>query len=537
MKSFKKGILFPLTVILAILLTVGCGSKKEVAPVDTEPNDNVNETGLPIVNEQIELNIAAFAPDSRKYEDFEMFNKVEEDTNIKVNWELQQGGASWNEKRSLLFAGAGEELPHAFYGHGILDDKIDIVKYGSEGLLLPLEELIEKYAPNVQKILENEQYKKELTAPDGHIYSLPTIDEGYAQTKPALFINKNWLDQLGLEVPKTTEEFYETLKKFKENELSPLGKDKQVGLTFKADDWNTNLDSFFGSFGRVSHRDYIAVEDDKVINTAIQPEFKEAIKYFHQLFSEGLADRESFTQDPSDFAAKINQADGNNVGAFIAWNTNSVDLAEDNNFVPVEPLIGPNGDQKWGGFVPGINLKGSFAITNTNPDPIATIRWIDYMYDPVISLQIRQGLIGKNLEEQADGTYLVLSPPEGVNPEDFQTSPKTKYTVWALSKEMSEKVKAQTEAKLPKTALDDLYEPYLEFNQFPKAYFTIEETEQVSNFITDINTYISQKYAEWMIDGGVEEQWDDYLKKLNDMGLEDMMKIYEDVYKRYNNAE
>ncbi|HLR43335.1 MAG TPA: sugar ABC transporter substrate-binding protein [Pseudogracilibacillus sp.] len=535
MNGLVKRVLFVMVFALCMMVIAACSGEEDNGGEVTEPDENFNETGLPIVDEQIEIDMVAFAPDSREFEDFEFFQKAEEDTNIKINWDLQQGGSSWQEKRSILFAGS--DLPDAFYGHGILDDKTDVVKYGSQGLLIPLEDLIEEYAPNIQKILENEQYRKELTAPDGHIYSLPTINEDYAQTKPALFINKDWLDQLDLPLPTTTEEFYETLKAFKENELSPRGKSKQIGLTFRSDDWNANLNSFFGAFGRVTHNDHIAIEDDKVINTAIQPEFKEAIKYFEKLFDEGLVDRESFTQDPSDFSAKINQADGNNVGAFIAWNTNSVDLEEDNNFVPLEPLIGPNGDQKWGGFVPGINLKGSFVITSENPNPAETIRWIDYMYEPLNSLQVMHGVIGENLEEQDDGTYLKLSPPEGVDPEDFQTSPKTKYTVWALDEEMGEKLTPEKEQKLSKEDLDEIYEPYLDFNEFPKAYFTPEETERISEFATDINEYIDSQYAEWMVKGGIDEEWDDYLKKLDDMGLEEMMSIYEEVYERYNEAE
>lgn len=537
MYSRKKGFLLVLVVFISFSLLVACGKNDDGGSdaSSAEPDESFNKTGLPIVDKELEIDIVAFAPDDRQYEDFEFFQKAQEETNININWDLQQGGSSWDEKRSLLFAGG--DLPHAFYGHGILDDKVDIVKYGSQGMLIPLNDLIKEYAPNIQKTLENDQYRKELTAPDGNIYSLPTINEGYAKTKPALFINQDWLDQLDLPVPTTTEEFQDTLNQFIENDLSPLGKDKQIGMTFLSDNWNANLDSFFGAFGTVDNRDHVAIKDGSVINTAVQPEYKEAIKYFRELFSEGLVDRESFTQDESEFAAKINQGDGNNVGAFIAWNTNSVDLNEDNNFVPIEPLIGPNGDQKWAGFDPGINLKGSFSITSENPNPIETIRWIDYMYDPLISLQAMYGVIGKNLEEQSDGTYLNLTPEEGVDPEDFQTSPKTKYTVWALNEEMGEKLVPEVEQKLPKTSLDEIYEPYLEFNQFPKAYFTGEETEEISQFSTDINTYIDQKYADWMIEGGVEEEWDQYIDQLEKMGLDKMMTIYEEVYDRYNSAE
>ena len=114
----------------------------------------------------------------------------------------------WDEKKGLLFAG---ELPDAFYGQGILTD-VDVIKYASQGILIPLEDMIEEYCPNISKLLENEEYRKALTAPDGHIYCLPSLTELSPKTHEKLFINKTWLDQLGLPLPTTLEEFEETLK-------------------------------------------------------------------------------------------------------------------------------------------------------------------------------------------------------------------------------------------------------------------------------------------------------------------------------------
>ena len=53
----------------------------------------------------------------------------------------------WNEKKSLLFA--SNKLPDAFYGQGILTD-VDIMKYASQGMLIPLNDLIDEYAPNLR---------------------------------------------------------------------------------------------------------------------------------------------------------------------------------------------------------------------------------------------------------------------------------------------------------------------------------------------------------------------------------------------------
>ncbi|MNV94069.1 hypothetical protein D3C71_1888290 [compost metagenome] len=84
-----------------------------------------------------------------------------------------------------------------------------------------------------------------------------------------------------------------------------------------------------------------------------------------------------------------------------------------------------------------------------------------------------------------------------------------------------------------KIDIDNVYGKYLVDNAFPKTYFTAEESDQISRYLTDIDAYVSKMYAKWMLSGGIDKEWDDYVKKLNDMGLDKMMKIYQTVYDRY----
>ena len=71
-----------------------------------------------------------------------------------------------------------------------------------------LEKLIDKYMPNLQAVFEKyPEYRTMCTAPDGHIYSFPWIEQ-LGEGKEAIqaigdipYINKKWLDFLGLEVP------------------------------------------------------------------------------------------------------------------------------------------------------------------------------------------------------------------------------------------------------------------------------------------------------------------------------------------------
>ena len=136
---------------------------------------------------------------------------------------------------------------------------------------------IDKHAPNVKKLLEeNPEYKKQLTAPDGNIYSLPSLTELSPVTHDKLFINKNWLDQLGMKVPETLDEFKETLQAFRDNDLNGDGTtEDQIPFTFLYNRKENGLYSLFGSFGQldrggqVDKNDHLIVKEGKVIYTPL----------------------------------------------------------------------------------------------------------------------------------------------------------------------------------------------------------------------------------------------------------------------------
>lgn len=124
-------------------------------------------------------------------------------------------GADLAEKRNLLLASG--DYPEIFMKSGF--SMTDLNKYGSQGLFLPLEDLIREHAPNLTKVLDERDAWKYLTSADGHIYSLPEIgrQEGAVTT---YWINKRWMDNLGLEEPKNLDELYNVLKAFKEQDAN-----------------------------------------------------------------------------------------------------------------------------------------------------------------------------------------------------------------------------------------------------------------------------------------------------------------------------
>src|SRR5690625_4293292 len=142
-----------------------------------------------------------------------------------------------------------DEYPDAFHSVGF--NAQEIAKYGEQGIFVPIDDLLEEYAPNLTQLMEeNPSIRSALTMPDGHIYSFPTLyDPEFKSVLSGwkLWINKDFLDALDIDEPKTLEEFYDYLVAVKENNPTGNGEGNEVPLQASGDSRLIKL--FAGSFG------------------------------------------------------------------------------------------------------------------------------------------------------------------------------------------------------------------------------------------------------------------------------------------------
>ncbi|MCI9590931.1 MAG: extracellular solute-binding protein [Lachnospiraceae bacterium] len=535
-----------LTAAMAVSGLTACVPKAEsetrstqTAAAGEEPTAfEVNKEGLPIVNQPITYEIAASTQKNKNFKELEFFQELEKETNVIINWNMSSDDG-WNEKKSLLFA--SNALPDAFYGQGILTE-VDIMKYASQGMLIPLNDLIDEYAPNLKAILdENPQYRRQITAPDGNIYALPTINELSPTTHDKLFINKTWLDNLGLEVPATPVEFEAVLQAFKDQDANGNGDpNDEIPFSFRmssSDPYNRQqgIQSLFGTFGQLDDIYHFVVNDGEVVYTPTTEPYKQAVSWFHDLYSKGLIDKEVFTHDKNVYVAKI-QDPGKIVGIFLGWSGNATAAANKDDYVAMAPLKNTNGEQIWRTVDAKIISKGSFAITNQAEHPEVLMRWIDESYDMETSLEICQGLLGHALEITPDGRYQQMELPEGTTLDtvihDF--GPGNDGT-FAVMQPIIDKLNLNANLTERKE-LDKFYSQYNvpAEDMYPNVFFTEDEIEEIGVLQTDIDSYVAQKYAGWIVEGGVEEEWDKFQKKLKDMNVDRYIEIYKTAYDRYN---
>lgn len=507
----------------------GCGDSSagsgNSAPSETS---NFNKEGLPIVNEPVTLKVLTMRWGNMgdTFTQNQWLKDLETNTNVKIEWQVVSSN-DWGEQKSIMLASG--TLPDIILGDQTFSDS-DIVNNLS--YFRPLDDYIDQYMPNLKAAMaETPELKKISTFPDGKIYSLPTRLPSRPKTKNQPVINKAWLDQLGLQVPDTIDDLYNVLKAFKEQDPNGNGKADEIPYT------ETGLaPDFLNPFGITDiNANNMLVKDGKPVYYPISEEYKEGLKFANKLYAEGLIDKELFTQDATMTSAKQQNADAPIVGFTNQWTPDAVFGKWSDQYAAIPPIAGPDGKRYNPGNPNGMSFnRNELLITTSCKYPEVAARWADQFYTNEASIQNFWGAIGTVIQKNDDGTYTLMDPPAGTSADAWYWEQSLrdfgpKYVSPSFEKNIVLNPKAGDGLKLE---IDKMGSEYVT-TPFPNVMYTAAEFQELPTLTTDIDTYVATMRAQWVTKGGIDEGWDAYVKKLNDMGLEKLMKIRTDAYDRY----
>lgn len=533
---------FLLLLLVTLLFAYGCsksGEKGTDGEIEIDQS-NFNEEGMPIANDPITLDFfASHSPFSAEdFNDVPILDVYEEMTNVKIDWE-QVPMSDLEEKMNLALL--SDELPDVFYGMWMSNN--DVYKYSSEGAFIPLNDLIDKYAPNLSALLdEYPSIRKGLTFPDGNIYSFPTIYSPeftslLVGSKP--WINEEWLDELGMDNPETTEDFYQYLKAVKGTDLIGDGKDNEIPYGESSNELDYLSNWLKGSFGignrgRLHQNVDVDPDTEELRFVPILDGYKEMLEYMHKLYSEELIEQGTFSNEAEQYLS--NGASG------LYGSTNFFDPVEmfgkegGAAFTSGHALEGPNGHREYTGMTHPLYSLGQFMISKDNKHPAETVRWMDYLgfHDDGVKL-FYMGIEGVTYEDTPDGPKLteeITNNPDGLS----DTQALSKYMIAPggghPTKIVSEYYSGADNSELELEATAKL-EPYLIEEAWPNFTFSEDESKRLNAITVELDQYIREAKAEFITGRKSFSKWDAYVDRIEKMGLDEFMDIQQNAYERY----
>lgn len=512
----------------------------------------------PIVKERIKLTILAPA-DGENDRNENLFTKeLEEKVNIDLEFVVAQSGA-FKEKMNLMFA-SGDLTDIIATGAGSTDrmDKTTEALLGSQGLLIPLNEYLDTVSIGYKAAFEQLPNLREfITTPDGNIYSLPNVDGSlHVQYSNKLWINTVWLENLGLEMPTTTEELYYVLKAFKEYDANGNGDpNDEIPLSSVKSGSGVQFDGFLmNPFILTPQPDKLWINDGKVIFSPIEDEYREGLAYLHKLYEEGLIYPESFTQDMNAQVNLNERGEQPVIGAFLALRPG---YACDLNTVPnskkweqyqsVPPLKRPGGEPiaAWNPYA--MYQTGIASITKACKYPEAAFRLIDYIVTPEGTLRAAEGIEGDGWRKAKEGEKGL----DGRQASIVQiTEGKTENSTWGQLMGLVRTPDFVLSYAYPQNPYAEdvhplvgrqiiLYNASLEHEKvrqplesvLPELYYSQEQIDELALLKTTVNDFVNNAVVRFITgDLDIEKDWDSYIRQLKDLGVERYIEIVQEAY-------
>lgn len=515
----KKGIAMVLAAAMMCMALGGCGEKQ------------VSEGGQTSFTYWAELPTSA-ASQIQSMNDMTMYQELEKRTGVQITFTHPPVGQS-AEQFNLLIASGASELP-------------DMIEYSwtsypggpdkaiSDGILLDLTELIDKHAPNLKKQLEeNEIYKKQASTDSGALYGFPSLNVGKYRTFGGLIIRKDWLDDLGLEMPETLDEWENVLRQFKEQ------KGAKAPLTFTSGNISTSY--HFNNIYDVGLSTY--VDDETIKFPQMEPGYREYLELMHKWYEEGLLDAEYDTNNQTVVDAKMtNGTSGVTygfIGGTIGRYVNAMKEKDPNYKLAAAqfPVKNKGDEPRFMECQKEANTP-FVAITTNCKDPEAAVKWLDYMYSEEGMILKNFGVEGVTYNE-VDGHYVytdeILHNADGLSIAEAMAKHFRANAPSPGFNQHEDYLQQYYELPEQREALE-VWTKYTENAKetvVPPITSTLEENEELISLKNEIETYTNEMVVKFI--KGIEplSNYDKFLEELKKMGVERLIELNQAALDRY----
>ena len=467
-----------------------------------------------------------------------VYQKAEELTGVKVRYIHPPIGQEREQFNLMLASG---NLADIIFWSWISDFPGGPQKALDDKVIIPLNDLIKKYAPNISRFLKSKPDIAKLVVTDkGDIYCVPFIRGGlrpgdeWQRFFLGPILRKDWLDDLGLTLPKTINDWEKVLRAFKQYKPNayPLVAQKITtsnGLCWFTGAWGINYDFY--------HVNY------KVRYGAVEPQYREFLSTMNRWYKERLIDPDFMATDYNRLRTLVLE---DKAGAF--WGLMNQDLggftglarAAGNKRFTLEMApwpYSPTG-KSYNFYREVFAFSGTgAAISSTNKHPIESIKWMDFWWSEEGHILANFGIEGLTFNWTPDGfpkyTDLIMNNPEGLAP----VNALSKYApnggsgrFWIQDDRYWRQMLTYPEqyesgVRLAKTSCID--------RTMPPLTFTSEEARELASILASIETYRDEMFAKFIMGREPLSNFSKYIDQMKRMGIERAIQIEQEALNRF----
>ncbi len=522
MKKFLKVIALVLT--LSICLS-GCGTKRQVNVNNGELEPAKLGDSYPLECEDT-LDVWADASvyaEYTSYKDQPFYNDLLKNTGVNAEFRFPPQGQS-SEAFNLLIASG--DMPDVIIYQWLWVPG-GPQKFIDEGYIRPLNDVFEKYTPNISKYLsENSDIDRMIKTDEHQYYCFPFVrGDEWLTTYMGPVVRSDLLKKYNVEVPVTIDDWTNMLTVFKENGVkSPLA---------------LISDRHYLASGTNGYFDFY-IDEGKVKYGPIENGWKDYINVMNKWYNSGLIDKDYGSIDSTIMNQKVAQGDvgatigsGSNIGTWLSSGkkqNESFDLIGISYPVPEEGMIA-----KFGQKDNLYNGVGCAAITQNCKNVELAAKFLDYFYT-------EEGRMLSNFGTEGVSYEMVNDEPkftDAVFDESGSASYIGKYA-WSHSTVLSIQDRRMYEQRLAypqqKTAIDVWQNTNMAEHRMPVILPNSEESSMEADISNQIDTYMEEFFFESVSAPQplTDEAFAAYVEQMKALGIDQLIEIYNTCVERYN---
>lgn len=389
---------------------------------------------------------------------------------------------------------------------------------------------IEKEAPNFAAYLkEHPELEKDVKTDSGKYFGFPFIrGDELLLTSAGPILRKDWLDDLGLEVPETIDEWTTVLKAFKDKK----GATAPLALSTGGIGWGT----FIGAYDTF---DGLYVRDGKIAYGPMDDSYKDFLVQMNKWYKEGLLDPNYASLDgnmiQSNMLNGISGAAYGSCGSGIGkWMAAATDDKYD--LVGAKyPVLHKGDTPQFGSYETPVTGSDWAVITRDCKNKELCLKLLDYAYSDEGHMLFNFGIEGESYEMEGDYpkyTELITKNPDGLS----MAVALGQYTLsHYIGPFVQDKRYMEQYAQLPQQqeALQNWMDINMKEHVVPKLSLTTDQQNEISTLLENINTYKSEMQAKFIMGTEPIEKFDEFREQLKTRGVEKYLEYEQQAYDRY----